>query len=172
MERTARKAPKCTRMAVSIILAAVLATVVVPGSTQAASAQQRLHIENVSPATVVRLAKRGNSTYQTHLGYMYETGNGVPQDYRLAAFWYSSAAEQGNVRAQHLLGMLYDRGLGLPRDHVEAHKWLNLAASRAPAGDRDYFVRIRNAVASKLTLEQTYEAQRRAREWSPRQGPR
>jgi hypothetical protein len=97
---------------------------------------------------------------------MYETGRGVPQDYHLAAFWYRQAAEQGNVRAQHLLGLLYDRGQGVPLDYVEAHKWLNLAAARASSGDRDYFVRIRNAVASKLTRFQIYDAQRRARVWT------
>jgi TPR repeat protein len=65
-----------------------------------------------------------------------------------------------------LLGLLYDRGQGVPLDYVEAHKWLNLAAARAGRDDRDYYVRMRNAVASKLTRAQIYEAQRRARDWT------
>jgi TPR repeat protein len=82
---------------------------------------------------------------------MYETGRGVPQDYHLAAYWYGCAAKQGFTPAQHLLGLLYDRRQGVPLDYVEAHKWLNLAAARAPANNRDYCVRLRNAVASKVT---------------------
>jgi TPR repeat protein len=120
----------------------------------------------VPTAKVKRLAERGNAIYQTNLGYMYETGQGVPQDYRLAAAWYYLAAEQGFVPAQHLLGMLYDKGQGVKIDYVEAHKWLNLAAARASSADRDYFTRIRNAVATKLSRDQIYEAQRRAREWA------
>jgi uncharacterized protein len=119
----------------------------------------------ISTVTVVREANRGSPRFATYLGYMYETGNGVPQDYHLAAKWYRVAAEQGEIRAQHLLGLLYDRGQGVPLDYVEAHKWLNLAAARADLRDRDYFLRIRNAVASKLTRNQLYDAQRRAREW-------
>ena len=121
---------------------------------------------DVSWTKVVREAARGNPTYAAYLGYMYETGNGVPQDYHLAAKWYRIAAEQGDVRAQHLLGLLYDRGQGVPLDYIEAHKWLNLAAAGVGVRDRDYFVRIRNAVASKLTRFQIYDAQRRAREWA------
>jgi hypothetical protein len=118
-----------------------------------------------SVITIGRLAGRGSALYQTYLGYMYETGQGVPQDYHLAAYWYRLAAEQGHVRAQHLLGLLYDRGQGVPLNYVEAHKWLNLAAAGSARDDRDYYVRIRNAVASKLTRAEIYDAQRRARDW-------
>jgi hypothetical protein len=160
------------RKVASIIPCAAVAVLVVASTARAAPVQYRSigadRVINFRTATVVRWAEQGNSTYQTNLGYMYETGQGVPQDYRLAAIWYHRAAEQGNVRGQHLLGLLYDRGQGVTLDHVEAHKWLNLAASRAGRNDGDYFIRIRNAVASKLTHDQIYEAQRRAREWRPR----
>src|SRR6478609_3415016 len=124
------------------------------------------YTDNLPVATILRLAERGNAEYQTYLGYMYETGRNFPQDYQLAAYWYRCAADQGNVHAQYLLGLLYDRGQGVPLNYVEAHKWLNLAAARAGSGDRDYFVRIRNAVASKLTRAQIYESQQRARDWT------
>jgi TPR repeat protein len=120
----------------------------------------------LSLPTVVLRSERGSAWHQTYLGYMYETGRGVPQDYHLAAYWYRCAAEQGFAPAQHLLGLLYDRGQGVPLDYVEAHKWLNLAAARAPANNRDDYVRLRNAVASKLTRAQIYDAQRRARDWT------
>jgi TPR repeat protein len=114
---------------------------------------------------VVRSAQRGSAFYQTYLGYMYESGQGVPQDYALAAAWYYRAAQQGDARAQYFLGMLYDKGKGVPLDYVEAHKWLNLSTSRSNSVDRDFVARIRNAIASKLSTTQIYEAQRRAREW-------
>jgi TPR repeat protein len=154
----------------SIIVGAATAALIAVSTAQAASPRQRVVVvrrtDQVSHVKIVQSAERGNARYQAVLGYMYEIGRGVPQDYRLAALWYRRAAEQGNVRAQHLLGLLYDRGQGVPLDYVEAHKWLNLAAARAASGDRDYFVRIRNAVASKLSRGQIYEAQRRAREWT------
>ena len=153
------------RMVVSVVLGAAFVVLAIASAPQVAPARER---GNVATTEVERLAKRGSSYYQTYLGYMYETGRGVPQDYRLAVQWYYLAAEQGNILAQHLLGMLYDKGQGVTLDHVEAHKWLNLAASKATSTDRDYFTRIRNAVASKLTRDQIYEAQRRAREWQAR----
>jgi uncharacterized protein len=99
------------------------------------------------------------------LGFAYETGRGVPQDYAFAAYWYSRGAECGDPNAQDLLGLMYDRGFGVPLDHVEAHKWLNLAAARAGPANREYYARIRNAVASKMTFPEVIEAQRRLREW-------
>jgi uncharacterized protein len=37
---------------------------------------------------------------------MYETGQGVAQDYAEAVKWHRKAAEQGDPRAQHNLGGL------------------------------------------------------------------
>jgi TPR repeat protein len=163
------RAPKIRKTA-SIIVMAATAAFVASGTAHAASprhpAVAAIGRDDIPVATVVRLAERGSARHQTYLGYMYETGRNFPQDYELAAFWYRCAAEQGNVHAQYLLGLLYDRGQGVPLNYVEAHKWLNLAAAKAGSGDRDYFTRIRNAVASKLTRAQIYESQRRARDWT------
>src|SRR5436190_8733450 len=90
-------------------------------------------------AKLVRAAEGGNARAQTRLGFMHETGRGVPQDYVVAAMWYRDAAEQGEPGAQHLLGLLYDKGFGVPLDLIEALKWVNLAAGRAPARYRDYY---------------------------------
>ena len=51
---------------------------------------------------------------QAYLGFMYQYGRGVPQNYALAAYWYRRSAEQGNAIAQHLLGLMFDKGLGVP----------------------------------------------------------
>jgi TPR repeat protein len=118
-------------------------------------------------ARLWRAAALGNARAQTQLGYMYQQGLGVPQDYGLAAKWYHLAAEQGEPHAQHLLGLLFDKGFGVPIDFTEAYKWLNLAAAGAPPRDRDYYTRIRDAVASKLPYGQTVAGQLRSRYWWP-----
>jgi TPR repeat protein len=126
------------------------------------AAEQSRAAKVVRTARVVRAVRPCPGA---RLGFAYETGQGVPQDYAFAAYWYSRGAECGDPNAQHLLGLMYDRGFGVPLDHVEAHKWLNLAAARAGPANREYYARIRNAVASKMTFPEVIEAQRRAREW-------
>ena len=49
------------------------------------------------------LAKRGDAKAQFELGIMYQNGEGMPQDYNKATYWYQKAAEKGNAGAQYLL---------------------------------------------------------------------
>ena len=111
------------------------------------------------------LAERGNARAQAMVGFMYATGQGVPQSYDAAGYWYRLSAEQGDVTAQYLLGLAYDKGQGVPLDEVAAYKWLNLAASRAPKRTRDDFARLRNAVASKMSRGQIAAGQWHAVRW-------
>jgi hypothetical protein len=97
----------------------------------------------------IPLAERGDAAAQTYLGYMFETGRGVPRNYTEAAMWYRRAAEQGDSLAQYSLGLLYDSGFGVPRDIVEAAKWLELSAAGAPPKAREARVRIRDAVTTR-----------------------
>jgi uncharacterized protein len=117
--------------------------------------------------TFIPLAERGDPVAQTYLGFMFETGRGVPQNYTEAAMWYRRAAEQGDSRAQYSLGLLYDRGQGVPRDIVEASKWLNLSAAAAPRPAREARTRIRDAVTTKMTRGEIAQARLRALEWIP-----
>jgi uncharacterized protein len=112
-------------------------------------------------------AERGVPVAQTYIGYMYQHGLGVPRNYGVAASWLDLAAEQGEPTAQFFLGLLFDKGFGVPQDWVQAEVWLNLAASQASARQRDYWTRIRDSVAQKLTLDQLAEAQQRAFAWTP-----
>ncbi|WP_431204246.1 tetratricopeptide repeat protein [Bradyrhizobium betae] len=98
---------------------------------QGVSALQR-HDYVTASRIFIPLAERGIAPAQTYLGFLFETGRGVPQNYTEAAMWYRRAAEQGDSRAQYSLGLLYDRGQGVPQDIVEASKWLNLSAAAAP----------------------------------------
>jgi uncharacterized protein len=115
----------------------------------------------------IPLAERGEPSSQAYLGFMFETGRGVPQNYTEAAMWYRRAAEQGDSLAQYSLGLLYDKGQGVPRDVVEASKWLNLATAGAPRRAREARVRIRDAVTTKMTRGEIARARLLALEWAP-----
>jgi uncharacterized protein len=112
-------------------------------------------------------ARRGNARAQARLGFMYENGFGVPQAYDAAADLYQRAAVQGDPFAQSRLGLIYDKGHGVPPNAVLSYKWLNLAAARAPTRERDIYLRLRNAVASKMSSDQIVEGQRLALIWAP-----
>jgi TPR repeat protein len=112
-------------------------------------------------------ARRGNPRAQARLGFMYENGFGVPQAYDVAADLYQRAAVQGDAFAQNRLGLSYDKGHGVPPDAVLSYKWLNLAAAHAPKRERDAYLRLRNAVASKMSSDQIAEGQRLALTWAP-----
>jgi TPR repeat protein len=98
---------------------------------------------------------------------MYESGFGVPQAYDAAADLYQRAAVLGDPSAQSRLGLLYDKGHGVPQNAVLSYKWLDLAAAHAARRERDYYLRLRNAVASKMSSGQIVEGQRLALIWAP-----
>jgi uncharacterized protein len=112
------------------------------------------------------LAFRGNAQAQALLGFMFENGYGAPQVYATAANLYCQAAIRGNSFGQAMLGLMYDKGHGVPQDFILAYKWLNLAAARSPKHERDFFLRLRNAVASKMSPAQIAEGQRLAMLWA------
>lgn len=117
-------------------------------------------------------AEHGEPGAQLRLGAMYANGQGLPQDYAEAARWYHEAAEQGNALAQVNLAGMYAHGQGVKADKVLAHMWYNLAAAAGQSDASKY----RNTVAENMKPEEIAEAQRLAREWTPRrssmvQGP-
>jgi len=112
------------------------------------------------------LAFRGNAQAQAFLGLMFENGYGAPQVYDTAADLYFQAATRGNPFGQAMLGLMYDKGHGVPQDFILAYKWLNLAAARSPKRERDHFIRLRDAVASKMSPAQIAQGQRLAMLWA------
>jgi hypothetical protein len=98
-------------------------------------------------------ASRGNARAQAQLGFMYESGFGVPQNYAAAADLYQRSAAQGDPFAQSRLGLSYDKGHGVPQNVILSYKWLDLAAAKATRRERDYYLRLRSAVASKMTSD-------------------
>lgn len=113
--------------------------------------------ENILPA------RQGDPQAQVFVGYLYETGQGVAQNFSQAAQWYWKAAEQGNPVAQFQLGNMYHLGKGVTQNYVMAYMWLDLAASRGNANARE----IRRVVAAKMDPADIAEAKRMAEEWKP-----
>src|ERR1051325_1625270 len=53
------------------------------------------------------LADQGDVRAELNLGWLYNIGSGVRQDYGEAARWWRKAADRGNAIAQTALGYLY-----------------------------------------------------------------
>jgi uncharacterized protein len=149
-------------------LAAVLAFT--PAHADSLASARRAYDRGDYVRVVTRLtplALRGNSSAQAMLGFMYEHGFGTPQAYDAASNLYARAAVAGNPFGQAMLGLMYDKGHGVPQDVILAYKWTNLAAGRAARSQRDYYLRLRNAIASKMSSDQIAIGQTLALNWLP-----
>jgi hypothetical protein len=84
---------------------------------------------DIALKTFVPLAETNNHAYaQYFLARMYERGEGVTKDPKLAAKWYRKAAEQGVNDAQFRLAAMYENGDGVPKDMEYAYGWYSVAA--------------------------------------------
>jgi TPR repeat protein len=66
--------------------------------------------------------------------------------------------------AQNNLGGLYANGWGVPVDYVQAHMWSDLSTTQ---GYQDA-AENRDVVGRNMTSAQIAEAQKLAREWTPK----
>ena len=72
----------------------------------------------------------GNTVSMYLLGWLYDNGYGVEQDYGKAREWYQKAVDKGNERAMANLGWLYESGQGVAQDYVKAREWYEKAADK------------------------------------------
>ncbi len=103
-------------------------------------------------------AKQGEAYAQFTLGYMYQFGKGITQNYKNAAHWYQKAAEQGLASAQHNLANRHVNGEGVANDCKQAYIWESLAAAQGHKSA----IKNRDIIAKKLTPQQLAEAQEEA----------
>jgi uncharacterized protein len=88
--------------------------------------------ESKEIAELRKKAEAGDAEAQNNLGYAYDKGEGVPQDYVEAFKWFRKAAEQRDTTALHNLGYAYAHGVH--KDLKEAIKLYRLAAAQGHAG--------------------------------------
>ncbi|WP_051303065.1 tetratricopeptide repeat protein [Psychromonas aquimarina] len=79
------------------------------------------------------LAEKGDAAAQYTLGWMYESGKGVPKNAQQAVYWYTKAAEQGDVASQYVLATMYEKGTEIPENQHKAVSWFLKAANQGDA---------------------------------------
>jgi TPR repeat protein len=82
---------------------------------------------------LLEITNQGNSSAQTAVGYLFDTGLWIPQNDIKAFQWYTKGAEQGEVRAQNNLGVMYTDGRGVEKDGAKAVEWYTKAAEQGYA---------------------------------------
>ena len=75
------------------------------------------------------LAKQGNADAQYFLGYMYDEGQGVPENDKTAVKWYTLAVAQGNSDADSALAAL--------EETIEQMEQLKQLITQAERGDAE-----------------------------------
>jgi hypothetical protein len=106
-------------------------------------------------------AEQGDAVSQFNLGLMYDSGQGVTQDYQEAVRWYRLAAAQGYADAQFNLAVMYANGYGVAQDYQEA---IRLYQALAAQGEADAQTKLGLMHANGQGVTQDYqEAIRRYR---------
>ena len=112
-------------------------------------------------------AEQGLVEAQFSLGFIYDNGNGVPQNDTEAVRWYRMAAEQGLAKAQSSLGYMYATGEGIPKDYVQAYAWSNIAASQGDEPAKENL----EIITKEMTTAGIAKAQELSREYWEAYGP-
>jgi TPR repeat protein len=117
-------------------------------------------------------AKHGDGYSMNNLGFSYQWGIGVTQDYAKAREWFEKAAAKDIKHAMINLGQLYENGYGVPQDYAKAREWYEKAAAKgnasakiglerlsireaATAGRYDEALRLEEVFAAKVEAEET-----------------
>ena len=101
-------------------------------------------------------AEEGDVDAQLGLGELYLQGQGVAQDFRIAAEWMTKAAEAGEPKAQAMLGGLYATGLGVPQDFATSYFWMIAAAIWSKDKIRLAAMESLGEVGNQLTKDEKY----------------
>lgn len=78
----------------------------------------------------LRAARKGHTSAQMSLGFLYERGKGVRRDDAEAMAWYLEAAKAGLAAAQYRVGLMYEVGKGTQPDVWEAEAWYKRATDQ------------------------------------------
>lgn len=131
------------RIAVAILVSALLAAVSVQQSVAAKSADAaQAAYARKDYRTALKLwlplATRGQMTAQLDVGLLYFNGTGVKQNYPMALKWLRKAADQGNAEAQDNVGWQYETGHGVAQNTDAGKRWFLRSANQGYAGGMDH----------------------------------
>jgi TPR repeat protein len=79
-------------------------------------------------AAYERAADAGDTEAMIRVGWIYQNGRDVRQDYEKAKQYYRKAVDLGDAEALNYLGSLYENGLGVTRDYNQARSLYEKAA--------------------------------------------
>ena len=114
-----------------------------PASADFSKAQEAYLLKDYAKA-IQEYQKDDDPKSMYMVGYMYDHGEGVPQDGKEAAIWYRKAAEKGLAKAQYRMGMLTENGFGVDQDLKEAERWYRRAAGQGFGPAKDALKKIEN----------------------------
>ena len=106
----------------------------------------------------MKLAKQGDMEAQSFLGFMYDTGDRVPENNKAAVLWYTKAAEQGDTLAQASLGVMYDNGDGVPENDIKAYVWYSISETNGSEEGKNNL----KILEPQMTNDQIVKAQKLA----------
>ena len=123
--RNAVARPRRTRMRVAasrVFLFLILSTTFVSAArADAFAAGSRAYAARnyvLAGQIFLPLAEERDARAQTYLGVMYLRGQGVPQNFAVAAYWLQLASSAGVPTAQYFFGLMHDKGQGVPRNEA------------------------------------------------------
>ncbi len=153
-------------------LQTVLASTQPPKAETPASTSSPSNLENLPLDDLRRQATNGDPIAENALGIRYFQGDdkeGLRQDEKEAARWFTSAAEHGNVAAQSKLGFLYWSGRGVPKDINRAYLWTVVACSHSNDAVKDPAVFLSKdltpVLRNQMTRDQATAIERQAQQW-------
>ncbi|MFG0248129.1 MAG: tetratricopeptide repeat protein [Phycisphaeraceae bacterium JB051] len=82
--------------------------------------------------SLLQQAMDGDAKAEFEVGYRYDLGEDVKQDFKKAVYWYQRSSNQNYMPAKTNLGWLYQNGLGVEQDYRIA---MSLYTQAAEAGD-------------------------------------
>ena len=137
-----------------LIIASVAMTGCGPGKAEIDKEQSALwdslnESQNISEANfnlIKQRAEDGNETAMCNLGYCYQKGIKVDQDYTQAFNWYKKAADKGDIKGQNLTSFCYYEGVGVTKDLNNAVEYLKKAADQK---DPESIVNLGNLYANE-----------------------
>lgn len=103
----------------------------------------------------------GHAQARRYIGWYYERGLGVPQDYAEAARWYQKSIDTKDIhgeltlpgrQSKKNLGLLYAYGLGVPRDRARARQiWVSMGPAGNPNANDLVILLDNNALPKSMT---------------------